>query len=163
MTTHSLIKPTPDDVAAVGANPLPQLQLAKTWDIDGIDAKDLPEPVGWRILIEPIDILSRTAGGIDLPDNVMEAAEYVRYVGLVVKMGDACYRHRKFSIWDADSGKTVPAAEWCREGQWVVFGRYAGQVVTMRGDSKLHTFRFVNDDEILAVAHAPRALVNYVS
>ena len=127
------------------------LNREKTWEEDGLDLADMPKPVGWRVLIEPIEIKQETAGGIIMPENVQEAAEYMRYVGLVVATGPEAYKHRKFSEGEP----------WCVPGDWVIYGRYAGQEAMVKGDSGIHSFRFVNDDEILAVAPKPEILLMY--
>lgn len=122
-----------------------------TWDEDGLTIADLPQTTGWRIMIEPIEVKNITKGGIILSDLSTEAQEYMRYVGKVVNMGPLCYQHRKF-----EGGEP-----WCKVGDWVVHGRYAGQEAQIKGDKEVHSFRFVNDDEILATTERPEKLIMY--
>ncbi len=141
----------PDHVAAQQGSQKLRLEREKTWSEDGLAESDIPHPVGWRVMIEPIEIKKETKGGLALPDMVMEAAEYMRYVGLVVALGPTAYQHAKF-------GDVGP---WCKAGDWVIHGRYAGQEANIQGDELVHSFRFVNDDEILAVTDHPERLIMY--
>jgi co-chaperonin GroES (HSP10) len=100
----------------------------------------LPQPTGYRILIEPIEVKQETASGIALPDISQKAQEHLRYIGKVVSMGEEAYQHAKFT------------APWCKEGDWVAHGQYAGQELQVRtDDGTAKKYRLVNDDEILAV------------
>lgn len=156
-TDSGLIMPdkrlaVPEHVAAAQrASQNVDIDREKTWEEDGLTEADVPKPSGWRILIEPIEVKSKTRGGLDLPDSVLEAQEYMRYVGHVVSLGPEAYRHRKFGEGGA----------WCTPGDWVIYGRYAGQEMLIRGETRIHTFRFVNDDEILGITESPEKLIIY--
>jgi co-chaperonin GroES (HSP10) len=121
-----------------------------TWDKDGVDPAAIPDPVGYRILVQPIEIADKI-GSVLLADQTVADARHLCYVGRVVKLGATAYKHPKFM-----------EDTWCKIGDYVVYGRYAGQEVRLRGRSKQHSFRFVNDDEIMAIAADPTALVTYV-
>lgn len=121
-----------------------------TWDKDGVDPAAIPQPVGYRVLIQPIELADRI-GSIHLAEQTVSDARYLCYVGKVVALGASAYKHPKF-LEDV----------WCKVGDYVVYGRYAGQEVKLRGKRKEHRFRFVNDDEIMATASDPAALVTYV-
>lgn len=163
--SKNLVMPDAKDLAQHGgtaiAGHLDRHEIS--WQEDGIAAADLPQPCGWRLLVEMIKVKRVTAGGIELPDLVTEAAAYERAVGLVCAVGANAYMHRKFLMFDAETKKDSPCQPWCRAGDWVVFGRYAGQIITMKGATRNHEFRFVNDDEVLAVAPRPEMLKNYVA
>lgn len=161
MTTDGakkLIMPVKPDIA-VPAHVAQQLrdngelrvERMTTWQEDGLSEKDLPRPVGWRLMIEPIEVKNVTKGGLILPDVTKQAQEYMRYVGLVVAVGEHVYRHRKYDDQEP----------WCGVGDWVIHGRYAGQQVDIQGDERVHSFRFVNDDEILAVTESPEKCILY--
>ena len=110
------------------------------------DADQLPKPTGWRILVEPIDIEEKTAGGIYLANESKKAKEYNRYVGKVIAMGPDCYQHAKF-----------PSGPWCALGDWILFNQYTGMGANIR-DTKgeMVHLRFINDDAVLATATDPR-------
>ena len=53
---------------------------------------------------------------------------------------------------DAYADKTkYPNGPWCKEGDWVVFARYAGSRVKIEGGE----IRILNDDEILSTVKDP--------
>ena len=115
---------------------------------------DLPTPTGWRILIEPLRVEERTAGGIMLPEQSKKAKEHLNYIGRVVAMGPLCYRDPKFG----DGGP------WCQVGDWVAYGQYAGQQVLVRTDDRAGAvaMRLCNDDEILCRLASPESVLVYV-
>ena len=67
-------------------------------------------------------------------------------IGIVVKMGDLCYL-------DKDKFPTGP---WCKEGQFVMYGRYAGS----RFKTKYGEHRILNDDEIIGVVKRPQDILH---
>jgi co-chaperonin GroES (HSP10) len=108
-------------------------------------------PVGWRIMIQDHQPAKVTEGGIHLTDESKDHARYLNYVGKVVEMGPACYQHPKF----------LKGEPWCKVGDWIVFGRYAGQNIQFKGSETV--YRFVNDDEVLAVISDPNQILVYVT
>ncbi len=117
-----------------------------------IRPEDLPEAVGWRVLIEPIEVEEKTKGGLFLPEEAKKAKEYLRYIGRVVTMGPLCYKHAKF-----EGGEP-----WCQVGDWVAYGQYAGQEVVVRTeDGSRVKLKIVNDDEILSKIPNPEAVLIY--
>lgn len=128
--------------------------LQQVIETDQVSEIDMPEPLGWRVLIEPIAVEERTRGGIVLPDQAQKAKEHLNYVGKVVAMGPLCYRDPKFG----------DAGPWCQVGDWVAYGQYAGQTVLIRnrnGDGAVR-MRLCNDDEILAKLASPESVLVYV-
>ena len=113
----------------------------------------IPQPCGWRILIKPIAIRRKTAGGIELPVETQEALGYLRTVGQVVAMGPECYGHPKF----------VGGAPWCQIGDWVRHHQHTGQKELVKGvDGRPLELRYINDDEVLARADTPDVWVQEV-
>ena len=101
----------------------------------------IPNPVGYRMLIRPYSGPKKTKGGIALSDKTLETIEMTTVVGLVVKMGDLCYQ-------DKDK---FPKGPWCKEGQFIIYGRYAGA----RFKTKFGEHRIINDDEIIGTIDKP--------
>jgi len=101
----------------------------------------LPRPVGYRMLIRPWSGEKKTKGGIILSDTTHEMIEMTTVVGLVIMMGDLCYKDTK----------KFPNGPWCKEGQFVIYGRYAGS----RFKTKYGEHRILNDDEIIATIQKP--------
>jgi co-chaperonin GroES (HSP10) len=101
----------------------------------------LPQPTGWRILVLPYRGKPKTKGGIILSDETQETAARATVAGYVLKVGPDAYR-------DQDK---FPAGPWCKEGEWILFGRYAGARFKIEGGE----VRILNDDEIIATIADP--------
>ncbi len=124
-------------------------ELTMKVETSELDVERLRAP-GWRILVRPVRIETVTAGGIALPQQAVEEREYLQFVAQVVAMGPQCYRHPKFLDGDP----------WCKPGDWVLLRQYAGQGFLVRDENGEEVrVRLVNDDEVLAVADTPEALV----
>ena len=105
----------------------------------------LPVPTGYRILMLPFVPGKVTRGGIHLAKQTVDKARLATVVGYVVKLGPDAYKDdRKF-----------PEGPWCQEGDWVIFGRYAGARIQIEGGD----LRLLNDDEILAVIDNPEDIL----
>lgn len=105
----------------------------------------LPQPVGYRILIKPYSGKKKTKGGIYLSEKTQETIEMTTVVGYVVKMGDLCYKDKQ----------KFPSGPWCKEGQFVVYGRYSGA----RFKTKYGEHRILNDDEIIGTINQPEDIL----
>ena len=55
----------------------------------------------------------------------------------------------------ADTVK-FPAGPWCKKGDWIIFGRYAGARMNIDGGE----IRILNDYEILATIHDPEDIMH---
>ena len=106
----------------------------------------VPDPVGYRILVRPWTGKAKTDGGIILTDKTQETKEVTTVVGLVVKMGELCYK-------DKDKFGDIP---WCEEKHWVLIGRYAGARFKLGDDAEC---RIINDDEVIATISDPDDIV----
>ena len=105
----------------------------------------LPVPTGYRILMLPFVPGKVTRGGIHLAKQTVDKERLATVVGYVVRLGPDAYKDdRKF-----------PEGPWCQEGDWVIFGRYAGARIQIEGGD----LRLLNDDEILAVIDNPEDIL----
>jgi len=95
----------------------------------------LPDPTGYRILVMPYRGKVKTEGGIFLPDETRDRAALASVVCYVLKIGP-----------DAYSDKEKFSQPYCKVGDWVLIGRYAGSRFRIEGAE----LRLLNDDEILA-------------
>ena len=122
---------------------------------DNITAKEkLPEPSGWRILILPYRGKGKTAGGIYIPDATVDREALATVCGYVVKIGPLAYKDPvKFGNPNDLTENWEP---WCKEGDWVIFGRYAGSRFKIDGGE----VRLLNDDEILATINNPEDIIH---
>ena len=106
----------------------------------------IPKPTGWRITILPYRGAEKTKGGIVLAEETQRKTQLATVCGYVLKVGDLAY---------ADEGKFF-TGPWCKEGDWVVFGRYAGARIPIDGGE----IRLLNDDEVLAVINDPEDILH---
>ena len=105
----------------------------------------IPKPVGYRLLVRPYSGPKKTKGGILMTESTQETIQMTTVVGLIVAMGDLCYR-------DKDKFPTGP---WCKNGDFVIYGRYAGS----RFKTKYGEHRILNDDEIIAKINKPEDIL----
>lgn len=106
----------------------------------------LPSPTGWRMLILPYRGKAQTQGGVYIPEKVIDDGQLTTVVGYVMKQGPLCYK---------DEAK-FPDGPWCKQGDWVIFARYAGSRFRIEGGE----VRILNDDEILAVISDPEDILS---
>jgi co-chaperonin GroES (HSP10) len=106
----------------------------------------IPRPTGWRIAILPYRGVEKTKGGIVLSEETQRKTQVATVCGYVLKMGDLAY---------ADEGKFL-TGRWCKEGDWVIFGRYAGARIPIDGGE----IRLINDDEVLGVVRDPEDILH---
>lgn len=106
----------------------------------------LPRPQGWRILVLPFRGTGKTKGNIYMPDEYVERQTLATVVGYVLAMGPDCYTDKqKFT-----------QGPWCKKGDWVLFGRYAGARFKIEGGE----VRILNDDEVIATIADPKDVLN---
>ena len=137
----------PDRVENFGSDktPVPQEPKITHENLDSHKER-LPKPTGYRILILPFTMSSITKGGIHLASQTVDKERLATVVGYVVSLGPDAY---------GDLGK-FPDGAWCKEGDWVIFGRYAGARFQIDGGD----MRLLNDDEILAVINNPEDILS---
>ena len=105
--------------------------------------KQLPEPVGYKMLIILPEADKEYASGILKADQTRQADEVASVVAFVAKMGPDCYKDEKrFSV------------PWCKIGDFVVIRPYSGVRIVVHGKE----MRLVNDDSIEAVVEDPRGV-----
>lgn len=103
----------------------------------------VPQPTGWRILVMPYRGREKTDGGIYIPDAAADREALATVVAYVIKVGPLAYK-------DADKfGENQEP--WCKEGDWVCIGRYAGSRFKLE-DGEV---RIINDDEVIATIVDP--------
>ena len=148
MTTKVEKTIVPDRVLREFGSDTPVQSLEPTITPDNLDshAESLPRPTGYRILILPFTQSSVTKGGIHLAKQTVDKERLSTVVGYVVAMGADAY---------SDPHK-FPEGPWCKEGDWVIFGRYAGARFQIEGGD----MRILNDDEILACIDDPEAILS---
>ena len=102
----------------------------------------LPQPTGWRILVMPYKGRGKTEGGVFMPEDVVEREALATVVSYVIRVGPLAYK---------DKDKFGVSEPWCKEGDWVCIGRYAGARFKIDGGE----IRIINDDEVIATIQHP--------
>ena len=110
-------------------------------------ADQLPEPVGYRILVLPFTPKNKSKGGILFSQETLDKARIATTCGYVLKMGDLAYKDKdKFG------------EPWCKKGDWVIFARYAGSRLPIEGGE----VRLLNDDEVLGTINNPESVLHNI-
>ena len=139
-------KPIPDKVLNFGTVKKEQEEQP---DVEKINQKlkdRLPKPTGWRIIILPYKGTGKTKGGVILSDQTVEMQSVSTTCGYVLGVGPDAYK---------DTNR-FPEGPWCKEKDWVIFGRYAGSRLSIEGGE----IRILNDDEILATIENPEDILH---
>lgn len=106
----------------------------------------LPQPTGWRMLILPYMGQAKTKGGIILPDEARDREHYATVCAYVLKVGPDAYKDKE----------KFPNGPWCKEGDWILFGRYAGARFKLEDGE----CRIINDDEVIGTIKEPSDIVH---
>lgn len=120
----------PEEERALDPTKLPQSALER-----------MPQPTGWRILILPYKGSGKTKGGILMADETIERNSLATVVGYVLAVGPEAYKDQE----------KFPSGPWCKKGDWVMIGRYAGTRFRIEGGE----VRILNDDEVIATIVDP--------
>ena len=91
------------------------------------------------------DEKDKSKGGIILTDKTIEDSQLTASVAMVLAVGDDAYQDKE----------KFPNGPWCKQGDWVVFGRYAGSRIRIDGGE----VRLLNDDEILGTVDNPEDIL----
>ena len=108
----------------------------------------LPQPSGWENISITFYAKRKNKGGIIIAQESLEKLRTATNCGYVIKMGPLCYN---------DSDK-FPTGQWCKEGDWVIFARYAGSRLPIEGGE----VRLLNDDEVLGTISDPESVLHYI-
>ena len=109
------------------------------------DIEKVPKPTGYRLVLFPLKLESKTAGGVHLLDSVVEQASIATNVCKVIAVGPDAY---------LDKDK-FPKGAWCKKDDWIIIAKYAGARLSIDGGE----LRIINDDEVLAVVEDPRDIL----
>jgi len=88
------------------------------------------DPVGVFVLVEPIEVETKTAGGIILPDEVVEKEQWAAQRGTIIAVGSASEYIKQEDV-----------------GRVALFGRYAGSLIEHEG----RKFRLIDNTDIKAL------------
>jgi co-chaperonin GroES (HSP10) len=127
----------PPDVAA-------ELEAEKAEMVD--KARQLPDPVGWKILCAVPQAEDTFEGSsIVMSDAMRKQEEIATTVLFVAKLGPDCY---------TDKTK-YPNGPWCQEGDFVLVRTYSGTRFKIHG----REFRVIYEDQVEATVQDPRGIL----
>ncbi len=108
----------------------------------------LPKPVGYRVLVALPEVEEEYEGGIIKAESVRKREYIMSIMGLVLDMGDQCYKDKERFGENAEP--------WCKVGDYVMFRMNTGTRFTVSGKE----YRLMNDDSIEAVIADPRGITH---
>ena len=111
---------------------------------EAVTLDELPQIPGFHILVRPFSVKEKTKSGIFIPDSIKDDIAYLTTVGQVVVVGDLAY---------LDQAK-FPKGAWCKEGDFVCYGKHTGQKLFYQGQRFILLF----DDQILMKVASPTHL-----
>ena len=128
----------------------PKEPHAKRLDPENIQevVSQLPEPVGYRLLVLPFTPKEKTKGGIIIAQESLEKLRIATNCGYVLKVGPLAYYDKE----------KFPTGAWCKKGDWVIFARYAGSRLPIEGGE----VRLLNDDEVLGTIGNPESVLHNI-
>ena len=110
--------------------------------------EQLPEPSGWRLLVLPFTPKEKTKGGILIAQESLEKLRIATNCGYVLRVGPLAYYDKE----------KFPTGPWCKQGDWVIFARYAGSRLPIEGGE----VRLLNDDEVLGTIKNPESVLHNI-
>lgn len=102
------------------------------------DPENLPEPLGWTILVRPYPVKEQTKAGIILASESIDYINGLVNVGRVVKIGPCAYMRPDHKIKGEQKN-------WVEVGDFVSWPRHVGAKRKFKGVS----FVVLNDDELV--------------
>lgn len=117
-------------------------------DEDFVIPEGIPRPQLWRMLVAPVQPKKKSAGGIIIVDETQDAEEVLAFIGKVLAVGPLV-------------GKKPEWPEGCYDvkvGDWVVFGRHAGQRFKFKGVNLL----MIDDDSVIGKCDGPEGFRIYL-
>ena len=107
-------------------------------------AKQLPNPVGYKILCAVPVVQDAFKSGLVKSDETKRVEEQTTIVLYVIKLGPDAYKDEK----------KFPYGPWCSEGDFIITRGYAGTRLIIHG----RELRIINDDTVEAVVQDPRGV-----
>lgn len=122
---------------------------------DDVLEVDCPiKPLGWRVVVRPYRPEKFTEGGIELPEEALDNAQILTFVGQIVDMGNKAFTAVTRAGIDMSEIEPRP-----KVGDWVLYGSYGGQKIVLKNQTE---YRLMNDDAIMAVARDPKEFLIYL-
>ncbi len=107
-------------------------------------ARQLPKPMGYKILVCIPEIEEKYESGILKADQIIRYEELLTNVLFVVELGPDCYKDKE----------CFPYGPCCKKGDFVLVRANTGTRLKIHG----REFRLINDDSVEAVVEDPRGI-----
>lgn len=110
------------------------------WVSDGCteDPDNLPQPLGWHVLVRPYPIKEQTKGGIIIANESIDYMSNLINIGRVVSIGPCCWNRTEHFIDGEQSN-------WVQVGDFVAWPRHKGHKRKFKDVS----FVLLSDDELV--------------
>ena len=95
------------------------------------------KPTGHRILVRVEQVERKTESGIIIADITADKEQIAQDAGIVVEVGNTAYSDQ--------------SEQWCQVGDYIKFGRYAGQVIRPKEADDEVEYRVINDLDVVLV------------
>jgi chaperonin GroES len=95
------------------------------------------KPTGHRVLVKVEQVERKTESGIIIADITADKEQIAQDAGIVVEVGNTAYSDQ--------------SEKWCDIGDYIKFGRYAGQVIRPRESNDEIEYRVINDLDVVLV------------
>lgn len=99
------------------------------------------QPLGDKILIRPDQVASKTAGGIEIPDDMVDRMTMAAEAGVVIAVGDGAFQFEANGVVPFMGRKPKP-------GDRIAVGRYSGQL--LMGHDNI-AYRIMSASEVGAI------------
>lgn len=109
------------------------------------------EPFGSRVLVQFRSVKKRTAGGVEIPDEVLDTEHYNTQVAKVLALGPLAFHNRS-------TGQPWPEGMWCKPGDYVRVAKYGGDRWDKKVDGRDVLFVIFNDLDIIGKVSDPLAM-----
>jgi chaperonin GroES len=93
------------------------------------------KPTGHRVLVRVDQVERKTESGIIIADVTADKEQLGQDSGIVVELGNTAY---------ADQSDA-----WCKVGDYVKFGKYAGQIIRPSESLDEREYRVINDLDVV--------------
>ncbi len=107
-------------------------------------AKQLPTPVGYKILCALPEIEDKYDSGLIKADTTKKHEEILATVYFVVSLGPDCYTDKE----------RYPTGPWCKAGDFILVRPHTGTRIKIHGKE----FRMINEDSVDGVVEDPRGI-----
>ena len=97
------------------------------------DPENLPEPLGWNLLVRPYPISEKTKSGLFLTSEDRDYLTMITNIGRVVSVGPCCWN------------KEEHGGPWAQVGDFITYPKHTGAYRKFKGVS----FVILGDDQIV--------------